>query len=209
MFHLTNVDKRIRHQRYAIPDGDGEEADIPMTPPSQIKWTDERARIPAPGQFSHTSLALLKTCHAIYAEALGALYRDNIWSMSSPLVLLYLHRMVLRPQHFAQIQHIQLHWTYFSSSQQYAGRVHAPYDWETWESFWALVHGMGLRSLGVWLEYWGPEEVDWVESEWARPMFRVKGVGKVNLRVERRVGPWDRERLERLEGVLRRVWTSR
>ena len=147
--------------------------------------------------------------HAVYAEAQPVLYSSNIFSLTSPLVLLYLKDYVLRPQHFAQIRHVQLFpWVYFSNPAQHVGRIHEPYDSQTWPRFWSVVAEMRLSRLGLWLEYWGKVDDCTVASDWIKPAFMVSGVEEVGIHIQHRVTAWKWERMHKLEEALEKTWTN-
>ena len=98
--------------------------------------------------------------------------------------------------------------------------MHAPYDFETWRGFWDVVEGMeGLDhrgSLGVWVEFWGEEQGLVRECGWVRCMVEAgerrkkgAGVGRVDVGVEWRVGPWRSERRGEVEEVVSEAWARR
>ena len=217
--HLVDVSQRIAHYRYAHD----EDTETPNPPtgtlalqdplgsraPPTVAWLDERNRLPRPAQFSSGSLSLPLTCHAVYAEALPILYRSNTFSMASPLVLIYLKDYVLRPWHFAEIRHLRLNpWVRFDNPAHFGGRVPPAHDAETWARFWGIVASMELRTLGVWIEFWGLEENRSLEAGWVRPMLEVKGVERVGLSLERRISLHERQRLRELEAEIEKRWTQ-
>ena len=55
---------------------------------------------------------------------------------------------------------------------------------------------MGLRTLALEVELWGKGEGCVVQAQWIRPMFRVSRVRKAKLRLQRRVGLGDWQRLK-------------
>lgn len=205
VLHLTHIDKRIVHHRYPIPentpDNEGRLREIAIsTPPEALKRM-------ADDKFSCTSLSLLHTCHVIYVEAIEILYRANIFSMSSPLVLPYLHDYTLRYQHLNQIQHLQLHWMYLPDPEKQSGRIYEPRDFQTWERFWGLVANLRLKTLGVWLDYYGEGYEH--DNDWVRPMLGLRGLERVEVRVQSMWNPREWQRREELEERLRKVWTER
>ena len=218
IIHLVDVSQRIAHYRY--PHNEDTESQDPPTgtvalekplgprAPPTVTWLDERNRIPRPDQFSSGSLSLPLTCHAVYVEAMPVLYRSNTFSIASPLVLIYLKNYVLRPGRLAEIRHLRLNpWLRFDNPAHFRGRVPAPHDAETWAQFWGVVAGMELRSLGVWIEFWGKEEECGVEAGWVRPMLDVGGADAVGLCIERRISLHERQRLRGLEAEIGKRWT--
>ncbi|MCJ1279591.1 hypothetical protein MMC21_007415 [Puttea exsequens] len=171
-------------------------------------FTDFSSLVPPFALAPKNLLALLRTCHAIYAEAVNIPYSANIFVLVSPLPLVYLHDYCLRPARFAHIRHLRFRWTYFSDPKHFCGRIYAPFDEETWVSFWALVGGLGLESLGVEVEYFGEESECKGGAGWVRPMLGVRGVREVGVEIRWRVGPWDSVRLEEVEGEVERAWKS-
>ena len=218
IIHLVDVSQRIAHYRYAhVEDTEGQDLPTgtvalqnplgPRAPPT-VTWLDERNRIPRPAQFSSGSLSLPLTCHAVYVEAIPVLYGSNTFSMASPLVLIYLKDCVLRPWHFAQIRHLRLNpWIRFDNPAHFGGRVPTPHDAQTWARFWGVVAAMDLRTLGVWIEFWGKEEECSVEAGWVRPMLEVRGVNGIGLSIERRISLYERQRLRGLEAEIEKRWT--
>ncbi|KAL6718120.1 hypothetical protein ACLMJK_004207 [Lecanora helva] len=215
IIHLTHISKRIACQRLEITndqmyDDNPPTGDIPLQMPPNIQWENERDRIPKPGQFSSISLSLLQTCHAIYAEVTPILYNSNTFSMSSPLVLLYLKDHVLLPQRFADIRHLQLvPWVFFDNPELHLKKIYEPYDKQTWPRFWELVSRMNLTSLGLWLELWGKDEDCSLSAEWVQPMLKVKGIKNVGIHLQLRAGAWETTRLKSLEMNIEKTWTSR
>ncbi|CAD6590907.1 MAG: hypothetical protein ASARMPRED_005102 [Alectoria sarmentosa] len=219
IIHLVDVSQRIAHHRYAHNEEDTESQDQPTgsvalqnplgpRAPPTVTWLDERNRIPRPAQFSSGSLSLPLTCHAVYVEAIPVLYRSNTFSMASPLVLIYLKDYVLRPWRFANIRHLRLNpWVRFDNPAHFGGRVPGPHDVETWATFWGIVAGMELQTLGVWIEFWGKEEECCVEAGWVRPMLEIRGVGGIGLSIERRINLYERQRLHGLEAEIEKRWT--
>lgn len=214
-FHLAHIAKRIVHQRFdnAAPSSDEEDptGKMPLQMPPLIEWIDESNRIPHPGQFSSLTISLLQTCRAIYIEAIPILYKSNTFSVNSPLVLLYLHDYALLPQRFSEIRHLHLiPWVYFDNPAHDVGRIHEPYDPETWPRFWDLAANMGLRSLGLWVEKWGGNEEDCtVDADWIQPLLKVKGVGRVGIHLQLRVTIYDVRRLHVLEEEIEKQWTKK
>ena len=213
VFHLVHVSKRIAHKQLECSKSSRDKdppvgsLSLPMAP--AVKWTDEGNRIPQPGEFNSLSLSLLQTCHAIYNEALPVLYNSNTFSLASPLVLLYLKDYILRPQHFAEIRHLQLvPWVYFDNPAQFTGKIHEPFDSETWTRFWKVVGKMRLSSLGLWLEYWGQELGCTIGADWMEPVLQVHDVGRVGVHIQYRCSPWDWKRMPVMEEVIEKAWTS-
>ncbi|KAK0514006.1 hypothetical protein JMJ35_003728 [Cladonia borealis] len=177
VIYLTQASRRIAHQHYPLPsslsddDNDDEHETIAMDPAPELRLSDED--IPYSSQFHSLSLSLLRTCHAVYSEALPALYGSNVFSFSSPLPLVYLyHRFLLPRSHFTLIRHLRLHWMYFVSPGT-CGRIYAPYDFNTWARFWEVVAGMELVSLGTQIEVWGHGEEDFKhEATWLRELMQ-------------------------------------
>ena len=214
ILHFTHVSKRVVHQKLCLTEdcrGEEPSGDMPLCMPPYVNWLDERNRIPESGQFDSTSISLLQTCHAVYNEAISVLYSSNTFSMSSPLVLLYLKDYVLRPQYFAKIRHIRLvPWVYFEDPTLFIDKVHEPYDRETWLKFWDLVVEMDLKSLGLWVEYWGTNENHCViDADWIQPLLKVKGVESMGIQLQFRANAWDERRQRSLEEDIRRVWTTK
>ena len=214
--HLTHISKRIVCQRLEStnPQPDNDErptGGIPLQMPPSIEWENGLGLIPRPGQFSSLPIALLQTCHAIYAEATPVLYNSNTFSMSSPLILLYLKDYVLPPQHFNEIRHLQLvPWVYFDTPEHHLKRVHEPYDKETWPRFWDSVAEMDLMSLGLFVEYWGKgDDVDCsLTAKWIQPLTTVQGLRGVGILLRLRVRAWDTRRLKGLEEAIEKIWRS-
>lgn len=172
-----------------------------------VDWIEGRNMLPILDQCSKNLLSLLRTCHAIYAEAIPVLYNSNVFTIASPIVLIYLHDYVLLPQRFSEIRHLNLFWTYFSDAALFCGRMYAPYDDESWTRLWDLIAGMNLRTLGIRLEYVGFAECS-LESGWIQPLLKVKGVDRVGLKLEHRVGPGNEVRLNDMEKQIEKQWTS-
>lgn len=212
IIHLTHISKRIVHQRFRLPESTyndaGGRGGLGMREPPEIEWISYRHRIPEPGQFSESHLPLLKTCHAVYAEAIDILYNKNIYSMSSPLVSLYLRDYALRPQRLAQMKHLRLYWRYFSDPADSRECIHEPYDIPTWNRFWVMVAGMRLRTLGVWILYDDLKRVSdcSIEDSWVRPMLLVSGLERVELQIEYWVAGRERRTMEALEKAITRTW---
>ena len=90
------------------------------------------------------------------------------------------------------------------------GRYLADHDAETWQWFWDLVAQMGLQSLGVNIGYLGPPNKEGeINTEWTKPMLKVKGVRKVHLILEGFTRPSDGfQRKEQLEREIEEKWAS-
>ena len=212
VIYLTQASRRIAHQHYPLPssliddDNDDEHETIAMDPAPELLLSDED--IPYSSQFHSLSLSLLRTCHAVYSEALPALYGSNVFSFSSPLPLVYLyHRFLLPRSHFALIRHVRLHWTYFVHNG-FSSRIYAPYDSNTWARFWEVVAGMELLSLGTQITVWSRGEEDFKpEAPWLRELVQVRGVRKVDVRISSVTG-LGLIRQPDLEMALRERWGS-
>ncbi len=210
--HLVHSKRRItvHHRSEVVEDFDHEEqvgsAAIQEIP--YLDWNSGNNELPTLDLSSQQSLSLLRTCHAIYTEAISVLYTSNVFTVSSPLVLIYLHDYILLPQRFSEIRHLNLYWTYFTTPGHFCGRIYAPYDKETWTRFWDLVAGMSLRSLGIRLEYWGSDEGRSMEAGWIQPLLKIKAINRVGLKIEHRVGPWTYMRLSEMERKIQKQWTT-
>lgn len=201
--------KRIVHNILEIPQiADDQVGEVAVVTPPRLELISPVNRVPRPGQFSTTSLALLQTCHAIYKEAISVLYSHNIFSMSSPLVLLDLHDFVLRPQRFLAIRHLNLHWIYHNHDPE--DDVPPPYDPETWAKYWALVVRMKLDSLSLWISCFHGQDPISMNVSWVQPLLKVKGVKRVGVKLrqlEWHMGPME-TRLEDMERAIEAQWTS-
>lgn len=214
VIYLTHASRRIAHQHYPLPsspshdDNDDEHEITAMDPAPGILWLSDEDRIPYSNQFHSLSLSLLRTCHAVYSEALLVLYGSNVFSFSSPLPLVYLyHRFLLPRSHFALIRHLRLHWMYIANPGGMCGCIHAPYDFNTWARFWEVVAGMELVSLGTQIEVLGGEEDVKHEATWLRELMQVRGVRKVDVRIYWKT-VWVLIRQPDLEMAVRRRWGS-
>ena len=214
---LTHIYKRLISRRleiicHQINDEEPPTGDIPLQMPPTVDWQnewDDRQHAQENDHSLSTATYLLQTCHAIYTEAVPVLYNSNTFSMSSPLVLLYLKDYVLLPQRFNQIRHLQLMpWVYFDDPEHHLQRVHKPYDEDTWPRFWDIVAEMDLRSLGLWVEYCGKEEDCSLDADWIRPLLKVRDVKKVGIQLQLRAAARDTKRLRDLEEEVGRIWTS-
>ena len=99
--------------------------------------------------YSHISLSLLQTCHAIYAEAIPFLYSSNCFLVLAPWVLLNFRDCSVRPQHFALIRHLQLYWDNYIFG---LGTLNPQDGWDVWVTFWGTMRTMQLESLRVWMD---------------------------------------------------------
>ena len=209
IIHLTDVPKRIVHKVLEIPQiADDQVGGVAVVTPPRLEWMSPVNRVPRPGQFSTTSLALLQTCHAIYKEAIPVLYSHNIFSMSSPLVLLDLHDFVLRPQRFLAIRHLNLHWIYHNYDPE--DDVSPPYDPETWAKYWDLVVRMKLDSLSLWISCFNGRDPITMNASWVQPLLKVKGIKRVGVKLrqlEWHMGLTE-TRLEDMERAIEAQWTS-
>ena len=217
IIHLTHISKRIVSHRLSLTDHQINDEEpptgkIPLQMPPTLDWQgmwDERHCIPRGDQASSTVLSLLQTCHAVYKEASPVLYNSNTFSMSSPLVLLYLKDYVILPQRFAEIRDLQLvPWVFFDNPEHHLRKVHEPYDNATWPRFWDVVAEMNLRSLGLWVEYWGRETDCTIDAPWIQPLLKVRNVKSVGIQLQLRAGAWDTRRLRDLEDRIQDLWTS-
>ena len=171
-------------------------------------WT-KSSTFPPLDQTSKHLLSILKTCHAIYVEAISILYNSNIFDIASPLVLLYLHNYRLLHQRFVEIRHLNFDWEYYSDPLRHISNKCPPYDQETWISFWNLVGQMNLRTLAVHLDYTGPAHECSSQPGWTQPLMQIKGIERVGLKLERR--DWLRPSSGRLPGMeesIIRQWSS-
>ena len=217
IIHLTLISKKIVSHRLSLTDhqmNDEEPptGDIPLQMPPTLDWQDmwdQRSRTPKVDQASSTIMSLLQTCHAIYKEASPVLYNSNTFSMSSPLVLLYLKDYVMLPQRFTQIRDLQLvPWVFFDDPEHHLRKIHEPYDKETWPCFWDIVANMNLRSLGLWVEYWGKETDCTMEAGWIQPLLKAHGIHRASIQLQLRATAWDTRRLRNLEKEIQKLWTS-
>ncbi len=85
------------------------------------------------------------------------------------------------------------------------GCIHAPYDFETWARFWGLVKGMKLASLGTEIDYWEYEGEVTEEARWVREMMQVRGVRKLEVRINRLM-IFAKIRQPDLEKAVKRSW---
>ena len=210
VFHLSLLKNSIVHPRLDIRgDSDDNTGSVPLIrPPKPLE--DERG-VPVLGQSDANSLALLRTCHAIYSEAISLVYSLAVFSIDSPLTLVYMHDYTLLRQRFQAIRHLRLRWLYdeFKHRDGYEGHpfLCPPLDKGTWSRFWTLVAGMQLESLSVSLLHFGMvEDID-MERDWMRPLSKVKGVKEVGVRVENMTS-LGVERLRSVEDEILRRWTS-
>ena len=213
ILRLAHISNGLAHQRYDLPnlmEGQAgtigiERYDIDHS--KSINWIDQEHLIPMPNQFAQNTLSLLLTCHTIYAEAIPVLYESNIFSVTSPNVLLYL-KSTVPTQHFSSIRHLQLQWTYATYPDGLWGGIHGPLVKETWVEFWELVRGMELRSLSLWLGYWGRQEDLNSDAEFVRPLLRVKGIREVGVKVQAILGHFREGSFEELMRDIERQWKS-
>lgn len=147
-------------------------------------------------------LSLPKACRASYAEAIPILYTSNTFSMSSPLVLIYLHDLTLRPQRFAQIRHLKLYYNYLPTMFP---DLLPPNDPETWARVWDIVAGMRLRTLDLELQVVG--EPDSMDAGWVQPLLKVSGVQETSISIWLSRGP-NRERASDLEQRIKEQWAK-
>ncbi|KAI4146233.1 MAG: hypothetical protein L6R39_003531 [Caloplaca ligustica] len=128
--------------------------------------------------------ALLFTCRQVYVEAVNILYSSNNFGFVDPLTFVYLSDLRLLPQRVSAIKHVSFRWGYTPDPAFYIGSINEPYDWNTWQRFWDIMADhMRLRSLNVELFYWGGPEGLNIDSDWVKPMLRVKGIRQVELSV--------------------------
>ena len=131
------------------------------------------------------ALPLLLTCRQIYCEAIGTLYGNNTFRLYSPLILVYLNDLCLRPQHLQAIRHLTFEWVYMTDPMHFHGDSQKPYDWSTWERFWHIIaHSMNLDSLVAQIDYLEPNPAANVEGDWVKPILEVKGIRKARVSIE-------------------------
>jgi len=65
---------------------------------------------------------------------------------------------------------------------------------------------MNLQTLGIHLEYVGFVEFS-LKTSWIQPLLKVKGVDRVGLNLEHRVGPGNEVRLNDMEKQIEKQWT--
>ena len=195
------VDKGVKHRRLPLPPGHRGQ----FSP--DLHWNVGDGHY---DQFPTVDVRVLRTCHAVYAECMPALWSSNTVAMSSPLVLLYLHDYILPASHFNQIRHLQFQWTYIANPEVMNGRYIADYDGETWQRFWKLVAEMGLQSLGANIGYLGPPNREGeIDADWTKPMLEVTGVRNVSFILEGLTRPSDGfQRKEQLEREIETRWGS-
>ena len=208
--HLSNIRQRMISRKLGNPetlDGRGQ-TDVIIVP---SEFSQSRDRLDS-FEASENALALVQTSRVIYAESIPFLYSNMNFSMSSLLVLIYLHDLVLLPQRFKQIHYLYLHWSHEDSTHHRtneAHRNHCPqHDSSPWERFWEIVAGMELLSLTVWIDFIGPQDKLALDSSWVRPMLEVKGVENVGIRIQHILGA-KYERPQLLERRLEKLWTSK
>ncbi|KAL8688779.1 MAG: hypothetical protein Q9218_005394 [Villophora microphyllina] len=130
----------------------------------------------------HPTFKLLLSCRQIYVEAIGILYSTNIFSLDSPLMLVYLKDLRFLPQRFQAIKHLSISWTYMTDPAHYHGSIHEPYDWATWEHFWSIIaYDMQLVSLNASIGYMGDRQGLNMTGDWVKPMLAVKGLRRTNI----------------------------
>ncbi len=202
MIHLTHIAKGIIRQRNPSRDrlnywGSG--SVVETNGPE-----DHETSIPQEGDQPEWKniLSLLKACRTIYAEAIPFLYNRNTFSMFSPLVLIYMQDLTLRPQRFAQIRHLQFLYKYLPTMFL---DVFPPDDPETWARVWDIVAGMRLRTLDLQLYVVG--EPDSIDAGWVQPLLKVSGVQKTSISIYLPNGP-NRERASDLEQRIKEQWSK-
>jgi len=198
IIHLTLLQNHLVHDLLEVPeDIDDQVGSVPivMTP---ARRKDEEG-IVLQEHSDKTPLALSQTCHILYNETISLLYTTDIFSFDSPVALLYFHDKMLPRHGFQSIRHLRLYFRYDEHLCTSSGK-HA------WKRLWMLVAAMDLESLAVWLCHYRNEDVD-VEREWMRPLFQVKGVQKIGVRVESEVEAIYL-RVEKVEREIARRWTS-
>lgn len=206
--HLVHGRKRILMQQRSevVEEIDhtrqGGSIAIQRTP--YVDWIEGSDELKPLDQCSKQLLSLLKTCHVIYAEGIPIFYSSNVFTIASPLVLIYLHDHILLPQRFSQIRHLNLLWTYRRYCAELYERKYAPYDNESWIRLWDLIAGMDLRTLGIDIAYNGGGECS-TETDWVQPLMKVKGVERVGLALTY-MFPY--LRLNDLEEQIEKQWTS-
>lgn len=199
IIHLTLLQNHLVHDLLEVPeDIDDQVGSVPivMTP---ARRKDEEG-IVLQEYSDKTPLALSQTCHILYNETISLLYTTEIFSFDSPIALIYFHDKMLPRHGFQSIRHLRLYW-------RYDEHLCTSSDKHAWKRLWMLVAEMDLESLAVWLCYYGNEEDVDVEREWMRPLFQVKGVQKIGVRVENEVEAVHL-RVEEVEREIARRLTS-
>ncbi len=191
IFHLSLVSNYIVHDQLDnSEDIDDQVGSVPIVMPPHRGFVEDH------GVQGQTLLALSQTCRILYNETVPLVYATNIFSLNSPLALLYLCDYILPPQRIPGIRHLRLFWKHSCTSS----------DEHAWERLWTLVAEMKLESLAIWLFHIGKEENVDVEREWIKPLFKVKGVQKIGFRVETSPGSGSR-RVEEVEREIARRLT--
>ncbi|KAL6716726.1 hypothetical protein ACLMJK_006294 [Lecanora helva] len=133
----------------------------------------------------HAKLSLLfQTSRQIYRETISLIYNNNVFSIHSPLTLIYLHDYILLPQRFSSIRHLHLKWDRLRdwTLGHWTFRCH-PDEIETWFRFWNMVARMKLLSLSLELTIWIPSRPYNLEADYMKPLLKVRGVRQAGVRL--------------------------
>ena len=229
--HIAHVSRRLIHNHAPLPPSSsprhwrdpsdpGCRTQLHNPRPPQLKWLHEyelEIDIPRHAPERNLPVNLLRTCHALHAEAVHIVYSENVFSFSSevsaPLDFLYFHDLIVPPNHFAHIHHLRFNWRHFVCPQLRSKPDLPPWDLITWTQFWDIVAQMHLTSLAVDLEVSRGSDyhfrTDFDErAVWFTPMMKVTNVLFVDVRLTR-MGSWEvKERCPQLERVLAERWTQ-
>ena len=213
IIHLMHLPKCVFHDVIGVSDrmdNRGCRGIPPVKLDIDRDWTGDEDRITAKGHHSKMSIALAQTCHQIYSETIPLIYNSNVFSMHSPLTLVYLHDYILLPQRFFGIRHLHLRWDRLMDWSTESRVQYPPHDRETWVRFWALVARLELLSLTLYMEIWEPSRPYGRETEFIRPLLKITGARQAGVQLVYHENPIAASpvRLPQLERQVIERWTS-
>ncbi|KAJ5714260.1 uncharacterized protein N7483_011441 [Penicillium malachiteum] len=161
-----------------------------------------------PSNLSSSSLGLLLSCRAIYAESIDLLYRQNTFDVDD-LYTFIAFASSIGPVLLNTIRRLSVQWMPVwqpLSGQDHKGSIYAhTHSDALWTEFWAVVSGMtGLRELGLSIDlgrFTGTrggggvvvvagQRIPLILTEaWVLPLLSVRGLDAFEMAVTARCDP--------------------
>lgn len=225
--HLVQLKGKIRHVRCKHPSSslDRNRRCCPVTPArwrvqenctagqghsDSVLYPHTHASLPA--SLSNSSVALLRTCRAIYAEAADILYANAVFDVDD-LHTFIAFSLIVCPQRLRSIKRLNVQW--MPIWQPMAGQEHKSsiyshtHNDHLWALFWsriAALRGLGQLHLSLDLGRFSGNAMGRViggkrlrlaiDEPWVAPMLCVRGLKSFELGITARCDAYARRVME-------------
>ncbi|KAE8159163.1 hypothetical protein BDV40DRAFT_245938 [Aspergillus tamarii] len=219
--HLVQLKGKIRHVRCKHPSSslDRNRRCCPVTPArwrvqdnhcNSVLYPHTHASLPV--SLSNSSVALLRVCRAIYAEAADTLYANAVFDVDD-LHTFIAFSLIVCPQRLRSIKRLTVQW--MPVWQPMAGQEHKSsiyshtHNDHLWALFWtriAALHGLEQLHLSLDLGRFSGNAMGGVvggkrfrlaiDEPWVSPMFCVRGLKSFELGITARCDAYAKRVME-------------